>query len=59
VHDRALEHGVHTTLELYPADADVFQLFWSFLPEDAEAVDAAGRFLTEPPAAAQKSTSAG
>ncbi len=48
VRDRAGEHGVPATLELYPVDAHGFQLFWSFLPEAAEAVAAVGRFLAAP-----------
>lgn len=48
LHDRAREHGVQVAFDVYPADAHVFQLFWSFLPEAADAVDAAGRFLAEP-----------
>jgi epsilon-lactone hydrolase len=42
--DRARRHGVDARLELYPVDAHVFHLFWSFLPEAAEALEAAGRF---------------
>jgi monoterpene epsilon-lactone hydrolase len=45
--DRAHEHGVDARLELYPVDAHVFQLFWPFLPEAAEALAAAGRFVRE------------
>jgi acetyl esterase/lipase len=45
--DRAREHSVDARLELYSVDAHVFQLFWSFLPEAAEAVEAAGRFARE------------
>ena len=45
--DRARAHGVDARLELYAVDAHVFQLFWSFLPEGAEAVQAAGRFARE------------
>ena len=43
--DHAHEHGVEARLELYPVDAHVFQLFWSFLPEAAEALQAAGLFV--------------
>jgi monoterpene epsilon-lactone hydrolase len=32
-------------LELYPVDAHAFQLFWSFLPEAADAIEAAGVFI--------------
>jgi epsilon-lactone hydrolase len=42
--DRAREHGVDVELELYSVDAHVFQLFWSFLPEAAEALKSAGEF---------------
>jgi epsilon-lactone hydrolase len=45
--DRARDHGVDARLELYSVDAHVFQLFWSFLPEAAEAVEAAGRFVRD------------
>jgi epsilon-lactone hydrolase len=45
--DHARRHGVDARLELYSVDAHVFQLFWPFLPEAAEAVQAAGRFVGE------------
>jgi epsilon-lactone hydrolase len=45
--ERARRQGVDARLELYPVDAHVFQLFWSFLPEATEAVEAAGRFVRE------------
>jgi epsilon-lactone hydrolase len=45
--DRAREHGVDARLELYPVDAHVFQLFWSFLPEAAESLEAAGQFVRD------------
>ncbi|MGH9234601.1 MAG: alpha/beta hydrolase fold domain-containing protein [Acidimicrobiales bacterium] len=41
---RAREHGVDVRLELYPADTHDFQVFWSFLPEAADALKQAGRF---------------
>jgi acetyl esterase/lipase len=44
---RALDHGVDARLELYPTDAHVFHVFWSFLPEAAEALAAAGDFVRE------------
>ena len=34
-------------LELYPADTHVFHVFWSFLPEAADALAQAGRFVQE------------
>jgi epsilon-lactone hydrolase len=48
---RLTEHarscGVDARLELYPTAPHVFQLFWSFLPEAADAVQRAGRFCAE------------
>ncbi|MCW6003579.1 alpha/beta hydrolase fold domain-containing protein [Micromonospora sp. CPCC 205371] len=47
--DRAQAHGVDATLELHPAtDAHPFQLFWSFLPEAADAVERLGAFVRQP-----------
>ena len=51
--DRARRHGVDARLELYSVDAHVFQLFWSFLPEAAEALEAGGRFAREISSGAQ------
>ena len=45
--DQAREHGVDARLELYPVDAHVFHMFWSFLPEAKEALQAAGRFVRD------------
>jgi monoterpene epsilon-lactone hydrolase len=45
--DRAREHGVDARLDLYSVDAHVFHLFWSFLPEAAEALQKAGSFSRE------------
>jgi epsilon-lactone hydrolase len=45
--DHARSHDVDARLDLYSVDAHVFQLFWSFLPEAAEALQAAGRFVRE------------
>jgi epsilon-lactone hydrolase len=42
----AQSHGVDARLELFPVDAHAFQLFWSFLPEAADAIEAAGVFIT-------------
>jgi acetyl esterase/lipase len=39
--------GVDVRLELYPVEAHSFQLFWSFLPEAADALEAAGAFIAE------------
>ena len=44
---RARAQGVDVQLELYPVDAHAFQLFWSFLPEAADAFAAAGEFIQE------------
>jgi epsilon-lactone hydrolase len=43
--ERARAHGVATEVELYPTDAHVFHLFWSFLPEAAAAIEPAGHFV--------------
>ena len=51
--ERARGHGVDARLELYSVDAHVFHLFWSFLPEAAEALQAAGRFARDIGADAQ------
>jgi epsilon-lactone hydrolase len=42
---RAEAQGVDVRLELYPVEAHAFQLFWSFLPEAADAFEAAGEFI--------------
>jgi epsilon-lactone hydrolase len=44
---RAQEHSVEARLELFPVDAHAFQLFWSFLPEAADAIEAAGTFIRD------------
>jgi acetyl esterase/lipase len=51
---RAEDHGVNVRLELYPVQAHAFQLFWSFLPEAADAMDAAGAFIRERSAEADR-----
>ena len=45
--DRAREHGVDVRFELYPVATHDFQLFWSFLPEAADALEAAGQFARD------------
>jgi monoterpene epsilon-lactone hydrolase len=45
--DHASRHGVDARLELYPADTHVFHVFWSFLPEAADALQQAGGFIRE------------
>jgi acetyl esterase/lipase len=47
--------GVDTHLELYPTATHDFQLFWSFLPEAADAVGRAARFCSESDAQAAAS----
>jgi epsilon-lactone hydrolase len=44
---RARDHGVDARLQLFPVDAHGFHLFWSFLPEAADAIEAAGAFIRE------------
>jgi epsilon-lactone hydrolase len=50
------DHGVDVRLELFPVDAHAFQLFWSFLPEAADAIEAAGQFIAQlrPPAESRR-----
>jgi epsilon-lactone hydrolase len=43
----AQDHHVDARLELFPVQAHAFQLFWSFLPEAADAMEAAGGFIRE------------
>jgi acetyl esterase/lipase len=45
--ERARAHGVAVELELYPAETHVFHVFWSFLPEAADALQSAGAFVRE------------
>jgi acetyl esterase/lipase len=45
--DHALTHGVDAQLELYPVDTHDFQVFWSFLPEAADALQQAGQFIRD------------
>jgi monoterpene epsilon-lactone hydrolase len=51
--DRAVEHGVDASLDLYPVATHDFHLFWSFLPEAADALHRAGTFLAEGTAATE------
>jgi acetyl esterase/lipase len=43
--ERAVAHGVDARLEIYAADTHVFHVFWSFLPEAADALQQAGAFI--------------
>jgi epsilon-lactone hydrolase len=54
--DHARRHGVDAHLDLYSVDAHVFHLFWSFLPEAAEALQVAGRFARERAPAARRAS---
>jgi acetyl esterase/lipase len=51
---RAQDHGVDARLELFPVQAHAFQLFWSFLPEAADAMQAAGAFIRDRSAGGQR-----
>lgn len=42
--EHARRHGVDVQFELYPVTTHDFHLFWSFLPEAADALDQAGAF---------------
>lgn len=44
--DRATAAGVDARLELFPVATHVFHLYWSFLPEAAEALERAADFIT-------------
>ncbi len=44
--ERACAFDVDARLEIYPASTHVFQYFWSFLPEAADALDHAGAFIS-------------
>ncbi|MEV4239737.1 alpha/beta hydrolase fold domain-containing protein [Nocardia sp. NPDC049737] len=45
--DHARAHDVAISLELYPVDTHNFHIFWPFLPEAADALRAAGRFIQD------------
>ena len=45
--EHAGNHGVDARLEVYAADTHVFHVFWSFLPEAADALRQAGGFIRE------------
>jgi epsilon-lactone hydrolase len=51
--DHAQDCGVDARFELFPVDTHDFHIFWSFLPEAAQAVAQAGRFARDPTLAAQ------
>jgi acetyl esterase/lipase len=45
--EHARGHGVDARLELYPVQTHVFHIFWTFLPEAADALQQAGEFARE------------
>jgi acetyl esterase/lipase len=55
---RAPTYGVDARLQLFPVDAHAFHLFWSFLPEAADAIEAAGAFIRQTSGAASPSSGA-
>ena len=51
--DHAGDCGVDARFELFPVDTHDFHIFWSFLPEAAQALQQAGRFVRQANPAAQ------
>jgi acetyl esterase/lipase len=51
--DHAADCGVDARFELFPVDTHDFHVFWSFLPEAAQALQQAGRFARDATLAAQ------
>ena len=51
--DHAQDCGVAARFELFPVDTHDFHIFWSFLPEAAQALQQAGRFARDTTLAAQ------
>jgi acetyl esterase/lipase len=51
--DHAQDCGVDARFELFPVDTHDFHIFWSFLPEAAQALQQAGRFVRDTTLAAQ------
>ena len=51
--DHAQDCGVAARFELFPVDTHDFHIFWSFLPEAAQALQQAGRFARDITLAAQ------
>jgi epsilon-lactone hydrolase len=45
--ERAQAHRVDARIELFPAETHVFHVFWSFLPEAADALVQAGAFVRD------------
>ncbi len=57
--DHAQDCGVDARFELFPVDTHDFHIFWSFLPEAAQALQQAGRFARDTTLAAQAPANAG
>jgi epsilon-lactone hydrolase len=53
--DHAQDCGVDARFELFPVDTHDFHIFWSFLPEAAQALQQAGRFARDAALAARAS----
>jgi monoterpene epsilon-lactone hydrolase len=51
--DHAQDCGVDARFELFPVDTHDFHVFWSFLPEAAQALQQAGRFARDTTLATQ------
>jgi monoterpene epsilon-lactone hydrolase len=51
--EHAQDCGVDARFELFPVDTHDFHIFWSFLPEAAQALQQAGRFARDPALSAQ------
>jgi acetyl esterase/lipase len=43
--EHATAYGVEVQFELYPVTTHDFHIFWSFLPEAADALEQAGAFV--------------
>jgi monoterpene epsilon-lactone hydrolase len=54
--DHAQDCGVAARFELFPVDTHDFHIFWSFLPEAAQALQQAGRFARDITPAAHTGT---
>ncbi len=52
--DHAQDCGVAAHFELFPVDTHDFHIFWSFLPEAAQALQQAGRFARDASPAARR-----
>ena len=57
--EHARAHGVDVQFELYPVTTHDFHVFWSFLPEAADALEQAGAFVRRIHAGADAAAGAG